>query len=161
MAEFRPRFLCGDFNMALFAVIPELRARGFQISLAAWYCWQNALETHVRADSCAIFRIGPCQGIRMCFDASVFRLPSPELPENCSMVMETVRDNEGKEIEKRPYAVPEFEVGQGYPLVSYRPLAATRREQFVRWTFTPAFDAHSPAVAGIIRSATVDKAMFL
>ena len=79
MAEFRPSFLCGDFNMALFAVIPELRARGFQISLAAWYCWQNELEGHVRADSCAIFRIGPCQGIRMCFDASVFGLVSPHV----------------------------------------------------------------------------------
>ena len=74
IAEFRPSLLCGDFNMALLAVIPELRARGFQVSLAAWYCWQNNLETHVRADSCAIFRIGPCQGIRMCFDASVFGL---------------------------------------------------------------------------------------
>ena len=41
MAEFRPNFLCGDFNMALFSVIPELRARGFQINLAAWYCWKN------------------------------------------------------------------------------------------------------------------------
>ena len=96
MAEFRPSFLCGDFNMALFAVIPELRARGFQISLAAWYCWRHDSEPHVRADSCAIFRIGPCQGIRMCFDAFVFGLESPTLPPNCSMVMEIVRDDEGK-----------------------------------------------------------------
>ena len=96
MAEFRPSFLCGDFNMALFCVIPELRARGFQINLAAWNCWQKEEETSVRADSCAIFRIGPCQGIRMCFDASVFGLVSPTLPANCSMVMETVRDDEGK-----------------------------------------------------------------
>ena len=36
MAEFRPAFLCGDFNMALFSVVPELRARGFHINLAAW-----------------------------------------------------------------------------------------------------------------------------
>ena len=96
LVSFGPRYLCGDFNMALFCVVPELRARGFQINLAAWYCWQSHLEQHVRADSCAIFRLGPCQGIRMCFDASVFGLPSPELPPNCSMVMEILRDENGK-----------------------------------------------------------------
>ena len=161
MAEFRPSLLCGDFNMALFAVIPELRARGFQISLAAWYCWQNNLETHVRADSCAIFRIGPCQGIRMCFDASVFGLQSPALPKNCSMVMEILRDNEGKEIERRPYGVPRMGVlGQGFPLASYRPLEPKRREKIVQWTFTHAFDALSPAVAGIIQCTRDDKDMF-
>ena len=108
LVKFAPRFLCGDFNMALFAVIPELRARGFQINLAAWYSWQNHLEEHVRADSCAIFRLGPCQGIRMCFDASAFGFNSPTLPSNCSMVMETLRDENGKEIQKRPHPVPKF-----------------------------------------------------
>ena len=106
MVAHRPSFLCGDFNMALFFVVLELRARGFQINLAAWYCWQNELEHNVRADSCGIFRIGPCKGIRMCFDASVFGIETPKLPSNCSMVMEIVRDNEGKEIEQRQYVVP-------------------------------------------------------
>ena len=36
LVEFGARFLCGDFNMALFCVVPELRARGFQIYMAAW-----------------------------------------------------------------------------------------------------------------------------
>ena len=77
------------------------------------------------------------------------------------MVMETVRDDEGKEIEKRPYGVPRMGVvGQGYPLASYRPVEPRRREQFLEWTFTPVFDALSPAVAGIIERAGVDKAMF-
>ena len=38
LVSFGPRYLCGDFNMALFSVVPELRARGFHINLAAWYC---------------------------------------------------------------------------------------------------------------------------
>ena len=161
MATWRPTVLCGDFNMALFAVVPELRARGFEINLAAWYCWQNDYEEHVRADSCGIFRIGPCQGIRMCFDASVFGLQSANLPANCSMVMEIVRDDEGKEIGKRPFAVPRLGfLGQVHPLVCYRPTVPARREKFVQWTFTPAFDALSPAVAGIMESARSDKAMF-
>ena len=65
-----------------------------------------------------------------------------------------------REIEKRPYGVPRMGVlGQGYPLASYRPGERTRREQFVQWTFTPAFDAVSPAVAEIIERARRDKAM--
>ena len=65
LAAFSPRYLCGDFNMALFSVVPELRARGFQINLAAWYCWQNAYESRARSDSCAIcpFR-GLARGLR-------------------------------------------------------------------------------------------------
>ena len=108
LVTFGPRVLCGDFNMALFAVVPELRARGFQINLAAWYCWQNHIQRIARADSCAIFRLGPCQGIRMCFDAPALGIRSPELPPSCSMVMETVRDGDGKEIDKRGYEVTEF-----------------------------------------------------
>ena len=34
---YRVRVLAGDFNMSFFSVIAELRARGFQINLAAWY----------------------------------------------------------------------------------------------------------------------------
>ena len=105
----------------------------------------------MRSDSCAIFRLGPCQGIKMCFDASAFGLTSPELPSNCSMVMETLRDEDGKEIEKRRYLVPRFScLGQGFPLTTYRPEHPQRREQFVLWTFTPVFDKDSPAVAGIM-----------
>ena len=51
-------------------------------------------------------------------------------------------------------------LGQGFPLASYRPVEANRRAQFVKWTMTPAFDALSPAVAGIIECTKSDKAMF-
>ena len=63
LAIFGPRYLCGDFNMALFCVVPELRARGFQINLAAWYCWQNHIERIVRADSCAISVLALARGL--------------------------------------------------------------------------------------------------
>ena len=151
----------GDFNMALFLVIPELRARGFQIHLAAWYCWQNAYEYHVRAESCGIFRIGPCEGIRICFGPSVWGLCAPEMLPNCAMMMETVRDNEGKEVETRRYSDTRMNFeGSGYPLTSYKPSDSLRREQFVQWLFTLVFDPTTPAVAGIIASATNNKGMF-
>ena len=70
-------------------------------------------------------------------------------------------DSDGTEIARRPYGVPRMGVlGQGFPLVSYRPLEPKRREQFVQWTFTHAFDALSPAVAGIIQCTRDDKDMF-
>ena len=37
LVYFQVRYLCGNFNEALFCVVPELRARGFQINIAAWY----------------------------------------------------------------------------------------------------------------------------
>ena len=46
--------LMGDFNMALFETIPELRRRGVIIDLAAWFPWRT-LQGVPCADSCAIF----------------------------------------------------------------------------------------------------------
>ena len=75
--------------------------------------------------------------------------------------METVSDEEGKGLEKRPYGVPRMGVlGQGYPLANYRLGDRKRRGQFVQWTFTPAFDALSPAVPEIIERERVDTSMF-
>ena len=34
---FKPMILAGDFNMSLFMVVPELRARGIQVTQASWY----------------------------------------------------------------------------------------------------------------------------
>ena len=161
LAEFRPRILCGDFNMALFLVVPELRARGFQINLAAWYPWKQQHETDNRADSCGIFRLGPCEGIRMCYGLSAFGLEGPDLPANCSMVMETLLDQNGRETGKRPYPITNVPfLGQGYPLSSYHPKAAARRDTCVKWTFTPVFDEDSPAVAAVLNSANNERAMF-
>ena len=72
------RIFTGDLNMQLFPAVAELRARGLQANLAAWYPWINHLETHPRIDSCAIILIGPCEGIRMAYDCSVLGIHAPE-----------------------------------------------------------------------------------
>ena len=160
LATFRPRFLCGVFNVALFAVVPELRARGFQVSVAAWQCWQNNLERNLTTDTSAIFRVGPCKGIRMCFDASVFGFTSPKLPTTCSMVMEKLRDPKGKAIGKRKYLAPNvYSRCHGIPLTSYHPREPQRRERFVLNTFTPVFDEDSPAVAEM-KACAINKELF-
>ena len=35
------RIFSGDLNMQLFSVVTELRARGLQANLAAWYPWRK------------------------------------------------------------------------------------------------------------------------
>ena len=133
--------------MALYAVVPELRARGFQINMAAWYCWKDNQQAVTRSDSCGIFRIGPCQGIRMCFDASVFNLEQPVLPHECRLMEKVEKDDKGREIARFPIERPTHsQRGQGYHLASYHPKVPARKTKFVLNTFTPVFDQGSSAV---------------
>ena len=46
--------MMGDFSLQLFKVVPELRQRGVQIDLAAWFPWKRN-DGEPCADSCAIF----------------------------------------------------------------------------------------------------------
>ena len=53
------KFLSGDFNMALTRVVPELRSRGVQADLCAWYPYWNSMGLEkFHMDSCGIFVIG-------------------------------------------------------------------------------------------------------
>ena len=80
IVEFGARILAGDFNLALWQVVPELRARGVQANLAAWYPWKNHLENHTRMDSCAIIMIWKCEAIGKTHDTSALGFEMPELP---------------------------------------------------------------------------------
>ena len=166
--QFGARVLAGDFNMALWEVIPELRARGVHVHLAAWYPWQGPHEQHIRIDSLAIFIIGPVAGIHKMFDASVLEIRGGgggEVPREWKLAEEVIHDPDGgqRSCKRRPYAVQEFDyIGQGYALSSYMPVTkdGVRREQCVRWTFAITADWHSPAVAEIAHALKYDKAMF-
>ena len=96
----------------------------------------------------------------MCFAASVFGFTSPKLPTTCSMVMEKLRDPNGKAIGKRKYLAPNvYSRGHEFPLTSYHPREPERRERFVLNTFTPVFDEDSPAVADMKANA-INKDLF-
>ena len=135
----------------------------FQINLTAWYCWGTAAAPDdVNADSCGIFVIRPFKGISLIFDCTVFGMAAPTRTDADSMVMEILRDENRKEIARRPYPVPKLGfLGQGYPLTSYRPEQTTRREKSVQWTFVPVSDQNSSAVAELQRSMKTDSGMFL
>ena len=76
-------------------------------------------------------------------------------------MQEIVRDEHGKEIERRPWEVPVFDYeGQGFALKHYRPLAVQRRNTFVHWSCAPALHQDDYAVADIIISTQLDKDMF-
>ena len=109
--RFRARVLAGDFNMALWEVIHELRARGVHVHLAAWYPWQGPHGQHGRIDSVAIFIIGPVAGIHKMFDASALEIwddGGGEVPREWKLAEEVIHDPAGGQ-QRRPYAVQEFD----------------------------------------------------
>ena len=100
--DFRVRVLTGDFNMAMWCVVVELRARGVQANLAAWYPWKKQSETCVRMDSCCILVIGPCEGARKLYDPSAL---NAGIAAPATKVGERARDREkrtGNGIDQTP-----------------------------------------------------------
>ena len=53
--RFGVRIMAGDWNMALWMVIGELRARGLLVNLASWYPFKMTNVTMLKIDSCALF----------------------------------------------------------------------------------------------------------
>ena len=86
--QYGVRIMAGDFNMSLFCVIPELRARGFQINLAAWYPFYMIVQEEMYTDSCGVFVIGPWAGVRLIYDCHLFDIEAPHRTHTNSMVME-------------------------------------------------------------------------
>ena len=41
LREYNVKVMMGDFNMALFEVVPQLRSRGVNIDMVAWYPWKS------------------------------------------------------------------------------------------------------------------------
>ena len=103
IVRFGVRLMGGDFYMSLFCVVPQLRARGFQINLAAFYPFWMEAQDEMYTDSCGVFLIGPWEGVRLCYDCSVFDLPPPTRTTNNSMVMEQVKNVADNSIDKRQY----------------------------------------------------------
>ena len=163
IVQFGVRVLTGDFNMALWSTVVELRARGLQANLAAWYPWKNHLEAAIRMDSCCIVVIGPAMKVRMMYDPTVLceGISATELPEGWENTKEILRGEDGKETGRAPWKVPVFDyIGQGYALKSYRPQVDERKKQMVHWSCTPALQQADSAVVEIISRAQGDKAMW-
>ena len=138
------RFLAGDFNMSLLCVVAEMRARGFQITLAAWHPFYMERQEEMFVDSCGLFVIGPWEGIRLRYDCSVLNIDTEERTGPNSMVMQIQRDDDGKEINRRREPVQNYDIERhrvrGCPLKQYMPIEEKLKHEFIRWTF--ACDEH-------------------
>ena len=150
IVKFGARVLAGDFNMALWLVAVELRGRGLDVNLAAWYPWKPTGLPAPRIDSCAIFLVGPSAGIRTIFDASSI-VPSAvaedDRPKAWQKVEEVVFDEAGKVLGRRPFPLTICARGAGEPLANYRP-KGPRIEEFVQWSCGASLEKRSPAVVG-------------
>ena len=157
LVQYGPRLLIGDFNMSLWCVVVELRARGFQINLAVWYPFYMDLQEEMRVGSVVIFCIGPWQGVRLIYGCSLLEIPAPPRGDGDSMVMEEIKDDAGKVIDRRPYechiyTIPDGKAVQGYVIESYLPKSIPGRNQYVKWNFEVSADkGEDSAVAELKR----------
>ena len=118
ITRYQVRLLAGDFNMALWCVVPELRRRGIRVDIAAWFPWrctsEGVFEDVVKCDSEAVFVIGGARSIKL--RSSAFALGLESAPAYKEQVPAS------------------FFAGQGYPLHSYLPKKS--QEQAVRETLS-------------------------
>ena len=142
--------------------MPELRARGVQVNLAAWYPWQKDGDTSVKMDSVAIFLIGPCAAVRRVFDPSVLGIAAPELPLAWANTQQILRNDKGAEISRAPTEVNRLtRAGQGYPLETYTPKGASERKNtLIRWTFSAARERSDSVVTENVSASENNKGMF-
>ena len=122
---FQVRIFGGDFNMALFCVIPEMRARGILVNIAAWFPWKSMPVGSTKIDSMGIFIVGPCQGCRKIFDASSI-LPSAVVSHAVGASWEVMYKSRGGGRSQKPanqrYELSKYvKKGMGYPIESYKP----------------------------------------
>ena len=106
--------LSRDLNLALWQVVVELRARGVEAQLETWYVHKSPGEASPRIDSTAIFLVGRCVGMRKIFDASAIStsaVAEEPVPPAWRNAEEVVRDENGKETERRPFSLPIYGIG--------------------------------------------------
>ena len=124
IVKFRVRILTGDFSMALFRVVPELRAREIPANMVASYMFTDSLN-QCRIDSTAIFIIGPLAGATSLFDAPMaLGMPDPgiEIMGFKTKRFEDVKDEQGSVVGQRAWEIPRFSsLGQGYLVSDYQP----------------------------------------
>ena len=162
--EYQVRIFGGDFNMALFCVIPEMRARGILVNVAAWFPWKWMPVGSTKIDSMGIFIVGPCQGCRKIFDASSI-LPSAVVSHAVGASWEVMYKSRGGGRSEKP-ANQRHELacserrGAGFTIESYQPKNADRRKQFIEWTLDPVIGLESLSMQGPLLSGRNDRAAF-
>ena len=138
------RVVSGDFNMSLFAVVPQLRARGVMIHMAGWYPWQPVGPVDPKFDSMGIFWVGPAGCVQPSYkdfisgsdaDAAVAADPR-EMPR-----------------------VWQYG-GSGYELRNYVPRNRQHMEHYVKWTFAETSCITAEAVNEVVAASSSNRDLF-
>ena len=114
VVKFSSRVLCIDANMALWCVVPELRARGLMISMAAFSPFYHSPDKkNAKMDSLGIFVIGPTLSIRMAFCPTlVGDVPAPKRRDEDRLVQKEVQTGHGYKRRFVPHDAVSFAKGQ-------------------------------------------------
>ena len=135
----------GDLNMSLFKVVPELRSRGLQVDLAAWYPWKSTTG-QCMADSCGIWLINKNAVVTL-----VVGLDQLHDRDESGIAF---RNAAGYAVARTAggFDVCDANAGPGQPLDVYLPKAGTPYEKLAP-SLTPTFTARNPppAVAGDVK----------
>ena len=120
--EFSVDILMGDFNMSLFKVITEIRSRGTDVDLVAWFPWRDSAGTPM-ADSCGIFMLSHLASVKLCVG------------------LESLHDDDANGLGWRAggdskYAVFPRNAGPGQPIDTYLPKTASISEKLLQ-SLTP------------------------
>ena len=150
--------------MALFCVIPEMRARGILVNIAAWFPWKSMPVGSTKIDSMGIFIVGPCEGCRKIFDASTI-LPSAVVSHAVGASWEVMYKSRGggrseKPANQRHELACSTRRGAGFTSESYQPKHDIRREKFIEWTLDPVINFESLSMQGPLLSGRNDRAAF-
>ena len=131
LVTWRVRVLAGDFNMALWQVVPQLRAGGLCANMAAWCPWELQGQAAPRIDSCGMSLLGPDGGPRCLFGPTALRGGGDQ--RGYAEMFDLVEESAVAE-----GALPvKSLLGSGYPLSSYRPAAPARIARLVKWSLLP------------------------
>lgn len=123
------RVLAGDFNMALWLVVPRLAEHGIHMQYVASYAWESLESPAVHVDSCGVFVRGSWS-IKRSFEFEDF-FPDPKIlraamDRGRGEIYDSEAEDEaddyvpGGEYARPIYAkLHSFLKGQGFPITSY------------------------------------------
>ena len=121
--QYQQRLLCMDASMALWAVVPELRARGFLVTMVSFFPSMNYLGKVTCSDTLGVFIIGNHGPIRMAYGPDVFDYKAGRQPKANRPMMKHIVFNQ-MHILDGPFPVYQFKGerrGPGYPMSSFIP----------------------------------------
>ena len=171
------RVLAGDFNMALWLVVPRLAEHGINMQYVASYAWECLESTEVHVDSCGVFVRGSWS-IKRSFELGDCFLPLPDVLQAAmdrgrGEIYDSDAEEEAEDhVPGGKCARPIYEKlhmflkGQGFPITSYLGPDAKRAaskdvmRELVGLCFNPTLEDKESAMFPRVKQKLVDPQKF-